>query len=110
MGCWGIPLYWCLKYCENIIRPRIFNTKNNQCLYLYRLSADLEYLINKNNYIITMREAELNGTERFQTDNVLTQDECDILVDLAQVQFYPCKPPSSARVPHVHLYCPPPHL
>ena len=45
----------------------------------------LREVVDKQGYQIVMTEAELNGPERFAADNVISDDMCRELIDLALV-------------------------
>jgi hypothetical protein len=47
----------------------------------------LKEFIEKENITINMTETELKGPERFAADNILTDEECDALIRLANVSF-----------------------
>ena len=43
----------------------------------------------KDNIDLIMREEELNGPMRFAADNLATQEECQELINLANVRSFP---------------------
>jgi len=47
--------------------------------------VELQTLLDKNGYDIVMTEEELNGPERFAADHVLTDEQCQRLMKLANV-------------------------
>ncbi len=45
----------------------------------------MQKLITEKDIDISLTEHELNGPQRFAADNLATQDECDLLIKLANV-------------------------
>ena len=63
----------------------------------------LREVVDKQGYQIVMTEAELNGPERFAADNVISDDMCRELIDLALVSHtHHCGVIS--HVVHVHVH------
>jgi len=70
-------------------------------------SAGLQALLDNTGYNIVMTETELNGPERFAADLVLTEAQCQALIELANVSVETvdhnhslCAARQSAPVPH----------
>jgi hypothetical protein len=49
--------------------------------------VNLQALLDQRGYHIALTESDLNGPERFVADDVLTQDQCQQLIQLANVSY-----------------------
>jgi hypothetical protein len=47
--------------------------------------VNLQSLLDQKGYVIALTESDLNGPERFVADGVITEEQCQQLIQLANV-------------------------